>query len=310
MIRATVKLSINSIPFPIRFIAIHCDSFQFQQVNRLPSVRKESRLNRSECGDYPLSPIKCVYLSLRRDWAPAAVHRWIQLCSIHTTNPRRNPVSLPFDPVFPISWIQTSWNAGGQQCQFLINYRLFTALDWSPNVMASEEISSASATSSSGGGAGEGGAGADGVGEGGGSSGGAVAFLTNHAALSITLVAGSFFVTLNLLLFVAIYRRRFELTARRKRTVILFISLSLSFLHFFSKLGTNHETKESSLFLRRYHIINSFQSTRNRVSTLNIQKPRMNKECSSLWINDQLRHELFQWIIQIILHWSIQFTPH
>ena len=90
-----------------------------------------------------------------------------------------------------------------------------SGLDWPPNVMASEEISSASATSSSGAGGG-GAAVAEG---GGGDGGGAAALLTNHAALSITLVAGSFFVTLNLLLFVAIYRRRFELMARRKPTV-------------------------------------------------------------------------------------------
>ncbi len=34
-----------------------------------------------------------------------------------------------------------------------------------------------------------------------------VFFLTNHAALSITLVVGAFFLVLNLLLFAAIYRR-------------------------------------------------------------------------------------------------------
>ena len=104
-----------------------------------------------------------------------------------------------------------------------------SGLDWPPNVMASEEISSASATSSSGAGGGgaaaaaaEGGGGGTAAAEGkggGGDGGGAAALLTNHAALSITLVAGSFFVTLNLLLFVAIYRRRFELMARRKPTV-------------------------------------------------------------------------------------------
>ena len=102
-----------------------------------------------------------------------------------------------------------------------------SGLDWPPNVMASEEISSASATSSSGAGGGgaavaEGGGGGTAAAEGkggGGDGGGAAALLTNHTALSITLVAGSFFVTLNLLLFVAIYRRRFELMARRKPTV-------------------------------------------------------------------------------------------